>query len=191
MNFKKLLPLAVSVAALTTLSSVYAGGYDNYQPPVDYNAPGAYIEGNVGFIHVGIDGIYADGGFGANANLGYKFMRNAAVEAGYTYYNASDDNRAAGDPTSLHDIHAAVKGILPFGNEDRMNVFVKAGVSRLSTSGGDKNDSVGGSATAFFGGGGFGYHLSTNVEFNIQYQGNFRNGVSIGLVSAGIGYNFG
>ena len=191
MGKKSLIIMLFAVSAVTFSTAIIADGA---------SSKGFYVNGGLGYgkVNAEVENKASDNssGFVYSAGGGYQFDKYVALEGGYTHY---PDVKVAGDTIAKRNsqIYAAVKGILPL--KGGFNVFAKAGAARVSTtyvpgiedaSGNDLSGSH--SKILPYGGVGFGYLVSHNVDFNIQFAGTPKshNTPAMYAVMAGVSYKF-
>lgn len=169
---------------------------------------GWYLDGNVGTARVsnsnyGVGSSVSNSGWGANVNLGYKFMPFFATEVGYTQYSNSTVTVAGTNVATIKNYawDAALKGILPICDSN-LELFAKLGVGQLrskltlnnSTLANSLNISTSRTHTGngYFLGAGGDYLLSSRMPLILQWtraRGDNTTGY-IDFYSIGIGYYF-
>ena len=159
----------ISIALIAACAAVSAEAAQHNQ--------GGYIEGNLGTLYASVNLFHTKstmiGSFGANANGGYLFTPNFAMETGYTNYGLG-----------LNNVDVAAKFILPFtiSNND-FSVFAKVGPAYTF-------DNSGQGQALLFGGVGGSYALTDKLDLNLQAQGVTIGFFSLGLISTGLDYHF-
>ena len=100
---------------------------------------GWYVEGNVGSTNVynkSYPGSASTSGWGADINLGYKFMPYFSMEAGYNRYATTTIKNSAGTKAGQdkhYSFDLTSKGIVPL-SATGFELFGKLGIERVTSS---------------------------------------------------------
>lgn len=167
------------------------------EPATPWNQhTGFYAEFNTGpNFYVGVlatdDGTFSSSGFhglGWNANLGYYFTHNFALEAGfmqnYGTFNVNDDDNVSAH-TNLP--YLTTRFTVPMG--DKWAFIAKAGLMYAWVTEDDNNENTGKIVLPFTGLG-FSYAITPKLEASVQAQGALYGVINLGLLSAGLTYHF-
>jgi len=184
---KKALVGLVGAAALATLTTGMAAASSsmNADQSSSNNAAGIFISGNLGYGTVNnsksdINYTYLLGaqpntlhntGFAWNANIGYQFNKNVAIEGGYTHFGEQKATwtNIGSDNISLSGFGVDAKFIIPVN--DQFSVFAKGGaidMHQKNQASGNLTGTVTGSAWTPEVGAGVAYNVTQNVALNLQ-----------------------
>lgn len=153
-------------------------------PPVSESLLGPYIEGNLG------SGIVSETAekswaFAGNANIGYQFHPNFAIEAGYNQVANSDNSWQA---RNFYAFDIALKSILPL--TQRISLYSKLGAAAVHHT----NIIFDGFRPTVYYGGGFSFDAYKNFSLNLGATGtverrNFEVPKML-MLTAGVAYKF-
>ncbi len=188
-----LIPLFVFGAQYAMASSLTT----QPQPLTPWNEhTGFYTEINAGpNLYAGVlisgDSTFSSSGFqgaGWNANLGYFFNHNFAMEAGFMQNYAKFD-LDQGDNLSGHTNmpYITTRFSVPMG--DQFSFIAKVGLMDVWVT--DDTDKENTSSLILpFTGVGISYAITPKLEASVQYQGALYGVVNLGLLSVGLTYHF-
>lgn len=145
-------------------------------------AKGPYAEGNIGIVNQGTNSTSSTWYefWGANVNVGYKFIPFAAAELGYTTYGTSQNTF-----TGANAVDLTSKIMIPF-QEMGLDIFGKLGIAVVNSQS---------NLNLYYGFGGE-YAFNPNSMFVVQWaqanNSNNSNGTgNLWLFSVGINFIFG
>lgn len=170
MKIKKIIHSALLLSALS--STTYAA------------IPGVYLGAGAGYNSMRdfTNATASDaGGLGGTLFAGYNFNEYVGLEASYRQFTDTnyyfDDNSNLGFETSMHSFNLVAKGYIPFGLDDRFNLYVFLGASNVHVSN-DVNylnirniTSESNSAILATAGIGLDYAVNQHVTVGVEYTG--------------------